>query len=194
MRVLTILGSPRPNGNTSHVLGWVEQNLRSNAHSVERITLIEHALGPCRECGMCRKPENPDLCHAPADGANAIFNKMIRANAIVIASPVFCWGFPSHLKSLLDRLYCVVGDCDHNPEYATKLQGKPIGLLATCAGPEEDNAELMIRSYYALVRFLKAIPAGHVLYPFFRTPQDLTQQDHNRATEFALRMAVGVRM
>ena len=194
MRVLTILGSPRPNGNTSHVLNWVEQSLRSNAHSVERITLIEHALGPCRECGMCKKPENPDLCHAPGDEANAIFNKMIRASAIIIASPVFCWGFPSHLKALLDRLYCVVGDCEHNPEYASKLQCKPIGLLATCAGPEEGNAELMIRSYYALVRFLKAVPVGHLLFPFFRTTQDLTQQDRNRSTEFALRVAAGMKI
>lgn len=189
MRVLTILGSPRPNGNTSQVLNWVEQSLRSNAHAVERITLINHEIGPCRECGACRKPGNTELCHAPADAANGIITKMTKADAIVIASPLFCWGFPSHLKALLDRLYCVVDDYTKNPEYATKLEGKPIGLLVTCAGPEEGNAELMIRSYYALVRFLKAIPAGHLLYPFFHTPADLTQQDRHRATDFALHIA-----
>jgi multimeric flavodoxin WrbA len=171
------------------VLTWVEQSLRSSAHSVERITLIQHTIGPCRECGECRKTDNPDLCHAPADDVNAIINKMIRADAIIIATPLFCWGFPSHLKALLDRLYCVVGDYAHNPEYATKLEGKPIGLLVTCGGAEEGNAELVIRAYYAMVRFLKAVPAGHLLYPFFRTPHDLTQQDRNRATEFALHVA-----
>jgi multimeric flavodoxin WrbA len=187
MRVLTLLGSPRVNGNTSHVLNWVEQSLRSQAHTIERITLIQHKIGPCMECGHCRTALN-GKCACENDECNAVLDRIVRAQAIILASPVFCWGFPSHTKALLDRMYCLVDDYEQNADYASRLAGKPMGLVVTCGGAEEANAELMIRGFYSLVRFLKGIPVGQVLYPFFRTPADLTQHDRNRATEFALRM------
>ncbi len=187
MRILTILGSPRASGNTSHVLTWVEQTLRSHAHSVERVMLYEHRIEPCRECRECREKRDGS-CAIQDDDANAIMQKMLKADVIVIACPVFCWGFPSQLKALLERTYCLVEDYDHNPEYSSKLAKKAIALIVTCGGPEEGNAELLIRAFYSLVRFLKAVPIGHLLYPFFRTPEDLTTADRNRATQFALRV------
>jgi multimeric flavodoxin WrbA len=189
MRIVTILGSPRKSGNTAHVLGWVEQTLKSSAHSVERINLIDLQMGPCRECMECRK-QNAGVCVNDTDDVNAVLAKVIKADAFLLASPVFCWGFPSHLKALLDRMYCLVDDYTANPEYKTRLEGKPMGLLLTSGGPEEGNAELTIRAFYAMLRFMKARPVGHLLYPFFRTSAELTAQDKSRAVEFALKLAV----
>lgn len=187
MRIVTLLGSPRKNGNTAYVLNWVEQTLKGNAHSVERINVIDHRIEPCRECMQCRK-DNSQYCVNKEDEADALLAKIAKADAVLIASPVFCWGFPSHLKALIDRMFCLVDDYTGNPEYKTRLEGKPMGLLLTCGGPEEGNAELSIRAFYAMVRFMKANPAGHVLYPFYRTAADLTAKDKQRATEFALRL------
>lgn len=187
MRILTLLGSPRTNGNTACVLRLVEQALKTHAVSVEHVNLIDLKIDPCRECRQCRA-ENADLCANTADDANALIRKMKHSDVILLAAPVFCWGFPSHTKALLDRLYCTVSDYDNNPEYSSLLEGKRFGLLATCGGPEEGNAELMLRSFYALVHFLRGNPAGHLLYPFFKTPEELTVQERGRATEFALRL------
>lgn len=187
MRVLTILGSPRPNGNTAHVLNWVEHQIRLEPHTAERITLIEHKIEPCRECDYCRSDDA--LCAQTGDDAPAIMRKMEQADCILLATPLFCWGYPSHMKALLDRMYSLVGDYDRNPEYTSRLAGKPMALLLTCGGAEEGNAELLIRGFYAMVRFLKAVPVGHLLYPFFRSTAELTSADRARAVQFALQIS-----
>src|SRR5512133_361671 len=105
MHILTLQGSPRRKGNTAHVLGWVEQKLRTGTHLVERVTLIDHKVGPCLECFACRQA--PGECTAHADDANHLFQKLRRADAVVLAAPVFCWGLPSHTKALLDRMYAL---------------------------------------------------------------------------------------
>ena len=182
--ILSILGSPREQGNTAYVLNWVEHALRANGHQVERINLIEYHIEPCVECLECRH-EDHCLCANDRDDANGLIDRLVRADAIVIATPVFCWGFPSHLKALMDRMYCTVGDYDTNPDYTSMLCGKPIGLVVTAGGAEEDNAELLIRAFNAMVQFLKATSAGHLLYPFFRGAAHLTDHDRERAEEFA---------
>lgn len=189
MHIITLLGSPRVNGNTAHVLAWVEQSLREAGHTAERITLIKHAIGPCRECLACRKESG--TCANHADDANEILSRMWHADALVLAAPLFCWGFPSHTKALLDRTYALVDDCDTNPEYLTKLSHKPIGLLLTCAGPNEGNAEWTIRGFEAFVEFMKASPRPHLIYPFFRTPQELGERDRKRAEDFASALVAG---
>jgi multimeric flavodoxin WrbA len=187
MRIVILQGSPRKSGNTAHVLNWVEQVFRAHMHTVEQIHLIDYKIGPCRECLSCRK-DNTNLCAIKDDDADAILQKVAKADLILLATPVFCWGFPSHLKALLDRMFCLVDNYIENPEYKTRLENKPMGLLVTAGGPEEGNAEFVIRAFYAMVRFMKAIPAGHLLYPYFRTTSDLTPQDKQRATEFALKL------
>lgn len=185
MKILTILGSPRTSGHTAFALDWVEQTLRSCQHTVQRVNVAEHRISGCRECLICRDGEC-ELCAIEGDDANRILQQMVEADLLLLASPMFCWGFPAQMKALLDRMFCLVDDYRANPNYATRLAGKPIGLLVTCGGPEEGNAELMIQAFYAMVRFMKARPMGHLLYPFFRTPADLTAHDRQRAAEFAL--------
>ncbi len=186
MHIVTLLGSPRRDGNTAHVLGWAEEAFRDAGHTVERITIIDHQIGPCVECLSCRKSSG--RCAMHRDDANSVLERIGQADALVLASPVFCWGFPSHTKALLDRMYALVENYDINPEYTTRLANKPMGLILTCGGPEEGNAELVIRAFYAMVNFMKAVPRGHLLYPFFRRVEELTVVDRKRAIEFAARM------
>lgn len=188
MRILTILGSPRSDGNTAHVLAWAEQALKSETHLVERVNLSDLRIDACRECLGCRKDYRA-LCLNIEDDANALVRKIIKCDAMIIASPVFCWGFPSHLKAMIDRLYCTVGDYETNPNYSTLLMNKRMGLLLTCGGPEEGNAELVIRGFYAMTRFMKAHPVGHTLFPFMRDVSSLTALDRQRTVDFALQMA-----
>jgi len=35
MRIMTILGSPRRQGNTAKVLGWIEEQFQADGHEVE---------------------------------------------------------------------------------------------------------------------------------------------------------------
>ena len=50
MKALTLLGSAKKKGNTATVLGWVEEELQSQGHAVERIYLNNKTIGGCLGC------------------------------------------------------------------------------------------------------------------------------------------------
>ena len=58
MQITTLLGSSKKKGNMATVLGWVEEDLKSRGHDVERIYLNNKHIGGCLGCAKCR--ENPD--------------------------------------------------------------------------------------------------------------------------------------
>ena len=51
MQITSLLGSPKKKGNTATVLGWVEEELKSLGHDVERIYLNNQGLS-----GVCQMP------------------------------------------------------------------------------------------------------------------------------------------
>ena len=55
MRVMTILGSPRRNGNTAMVLGWVEDHFRAAGHQIDSANMLDYEVGGCSECMSCKK-------------------------------------------------------------------------------------------------------------------------------------------
>jgi multimeric flavodoxin WrbA len=58
MQVTTILGSARKKGNTATVLGWVEEEVKSMGHDVDRIYLNNKTIMGCLGCDKCG--EKPD--------------------------------------------------------------------------------------------------------------------------------------
>jgi multimeric flavodoxin WrbA len=41
MRIMTIVGSPRRQGNTAKVLSWIEDRRRSEGHEVDRAHILD---------------------------------------------------------------------------------------------------------------------------------------------------------
>lgn len=185
MKVMTILGSPRRYGNTARVLEWVEEELQSLGHTIDRANIWEYEIGHCRESHQCRYPQSA-ACGVPDDAA-ALFERMLDADSVLIASPVFSWGFPAPMKALVDRLYCLSG-FHQDPDHAVLLEGKPIALVMTCGGSEAENFEILSRVYQNLVRFFAAEEKGFWLVPETTTPEALGETVRTRAKEFARRL------
>ena len=55
MRVMTILGSPRREGNTAKVLGWIEGRLQANGDDIDAVSMLDYSVGGCSECMACKK-------------------------------------------------------------------------------------------------------------------------------------------
>jgi len=55
MRIMTILGSPRRQGNTAKVLGWIEEQFRADGHEVDRANILDYRVQGCGECMACKK-------------------------------------------------------------------------------------------------------------------------------------------
>ena len=106
MRIMTILGSPRRHGNTAKVLGWIEDQFHAAGHHVDAANILDYSVRGCGECLACKKGA-VELCSID-DDANALFQRMVAADLVLIAAPVFCWGFPAQIKGLIDRMFCMM--------------------------------------------------------------------------------------
>ncbi|MDH3359220.1 MAG: flavodoxin family protein [Desulfobacteraceae bacterium] len=167
MKIITILGSPRKKGNTAKVLSMFEDNVEKN-HQVERINITQYKVGGCLGCLKCQEKRGEPGC-VQKDDALMIFEKMIRADAIVYASPLYCWSFTSQIKPLIDRHFCLVTGAG-TPEHDSLISGKPAALLVTCAGPIGGNCDAIQGIFTGFSDYTKLMAKGHFILPFCTTP------------------------
>ena len=183
MHVTTILGSAKKKGNTATVLGWVEEELTSQGHEVERIYLNNKTIGGCLGCAKCR--ENPDeIACVQKDDAVDIMENMIASGAVLFASPIYFWGFPAQIKALIDRGYALVTNY-HKPGHTSLMLDKRIGLLVTGADAYEDNAEGMFTAFDRIVDFLLARKTGELYVGQCSLPAELPDRTKKDALELA---------
>jgi len=183
MQVTTLLGSAKKKGNTATVLGWLEEELESLGHDVERIYLNNKSIGGCLGCAKCR--ENPDeIACVQKDDAIDIMGQMISSDVVLFASPIYFWGFSSQIKALIDRGYSLVTNY-HKPGHTSLMKGKRIGLLVTGADPYAQNAEGMFTAFDRIVDFLLARKSGELYVGECNVPAELSEEVKDKALELA---------
>ena len=184
MKIVSLFGSPRMKGNTSKVLSWVEEELRNRGHEVQRINVTEHEINGCLECYACQEESGEPGCPQP-DDAVAILNRLIAADAIVYASPLFSWSWTAQMKALIDRHFCLVTDIDtEHPR--SLLDGKRLALVATAQGPVEGNLDLLVQQFNGLAQYCKAEVAEHLVVPWCTTPDAISDDIRKQATAMAM--------
>lgn len=99
MRVLGIMGSPRSKGNTDLLLDEALRGAQSQGAEVEKIIVDKLNIAPCREYYRCVRDGN---C-AIRDDMDGIYPKLLEADAVIVASPMFFYGLTSQVKALIDR-------------------------------------------------------------------------------------------
>ena len=186
MRIMTILGSPRRRGNTAKVLGWIEKQFHADGHAVDSANILDYDVQGCGECMSCKKG-TVELCSVSDDG-NALYRRMVAADLVLIAAPVFCWGFPAQIKGLIDRMYCMM-DFEAERSGVPRLNGKWMALLLTGGGHEANNADLVIPGFQHLVKWLNARMAGHLFVGGCTDPAAMGEDVKARAVEFAQALA-----
>lgn len=144
MKILTLLGSPRKKGNTATVLGWFEE-LAAPYADVEHIQLPAIRIHGCQGCNTCQTILDEPGC-MQRDDLKVIIQRLMEADVIVYASPVYGWGFSAQMKALLDRQYCLT-KWDANGTVHSLLAGKRAALLVTCGGGVESDADLILATF-----------------------------------------------
>jgi multimeric flavodoxin WrbA len=182
MKITTILGSPKNNGNTAAALTRFEK-LVSPEHHVVRYNLADVEVHGCKGCNACKKNPDEPAC-VQQDDAEKILNSIIDSDAVVYASPLYCWGFPAELKALLDRHYCLVTGYGTS-DYRSLAAGTCASLLVTCAGPVENNADLIQTMFDRMAAYLRLDAAGKYVLPFCTTPDALGESAGDLAEEMA---------
>ena len=182
MKIVTVLGSPRKRGNTAAVLAAFESQV-AREREIDRINITDYRVKGCRGCDHCFSVLDEPGC-AQRDDAVQLLRRILAADLVVYASPVYCWSFPAELKALLDRHYCLVKW--RNGEIAASLaSGKRAALLVTCGGGAGDNADLIQVMFDREIEYLGGVVAGKYVVDNCGTPAELGK----RAAEMGRRMA-----
>ena len=187
MQITTLLGSAKKKGNTATVLSYVEEELKSLSHDVERIYLNNKSVGGCLGCDKCLENPNEIAC-VQKDDAIDIMEQMISSDVILYASPIYFWSFSSQIKALIDRGYSLVAGY-HEPGHTSLLKGKRIGLLVTGHDTYEQNAEGMFAAFDRIVDYYLARKSGELYIGGCSVPDALPEGFKDKALELARSLA-----
>ena len=97
--IVGINGSPRRGGNSEILLDNALEGASSVGATVEKIFLNEMDFRPCQACGGC---DESGICMLP-DDMRRIYKNIERADAIVVASPIYFGSVTAQLKAMIDR-------------------------------------------------------------------------------------------
>lgn len=117
--VLIISASFRPRSNSHALCKEVAKGVKAAGNRAEIIRLKDKQIGFCTGCYACQKLGRCVI----QDDANALVEKICKADAVVFGTPVYYFSIAGQLKTLFDRC---VARC---PE----PKGKPYYLVATMA-------------------------------------------------------------
>ncbi len=102
MKVVAFNGSPRKDGNTTHLINIVFEELKKENIDCELVYLAGKNIHGCIACYKC--VENQDKrCAVKNDFLNQCIEKMLDADGIILASPTYFSNVTSEMKALIDR-------------------------------------------------------------------------------------------
>lgn len=101
-KVLVLSGSPRKGGNSELLCDQFMRGASEAGHQTEMISLRDKQINYCTACDACQK--NGGTCVQKDDMAK-ILDKMINAEVIVMATPVYFYTMNAQMKTLIDRTY-----------------------------------------------------------------------------------------
>jgi multimeric flavodoxin WrbA len=98
--VVALNGSPHAGiGNTALMLDMLRQPLAEQGCGLEVVTLCEHAIEYCVGCALCMEKGK---CWIPDDHLG-IVERLLVADGVILASPVYFLHVTAQMKAFLDR-------------------------------------------------------------------------------------------
>ncbi len=174
-KIVLLCASPRKNGNSNALAAAFTKALEGKAE-ILRYDTQNMDLLRCRACDNCFQNGKP-CCFD--DDFNPAMEQILSADALVIATGVYWYSFPSGLKAFMDKFYslCFAGK---------DLSGKKVALLATCEDDEDEALAAMCTAFDKSFALLKAECVGKVLVKGVHKIGDIHRTDgEQRAAELA---------
>ena len=132
MKIVIINGSPRTGNTFAAVKAFMDDAVRF--HEIEIIEAAHLNISGCKCCGECNRTNG---CSAN-DDTNPTVDKLVSADMIVLASPVYFYGMTAQMKLVIDKLYCK----------AALLSGKKAGIILIGAAPVTDQQYGLINEQF----------------------------------------------
>lgn len=165
MKILAINGSHRPGKGTASLLQEALDEAAARGADVELIELSQLDIGYCVGCNACL---GSPTC-ALKDDMNLVVEKMLGADGIILASPVYCASVTGRMKTFIDRtrpLHMV----------ANALKGKVGAAMATAGLPDCGIEDTMC--------YLDRVFAVHEMIALHPRPAGPVLANGPKATQF----------
>ncbi|MGV8083308.1 MAG: flavodoxin family protein [Coriobacteriia bacterium] len=148
--VLVISASPRRGGNSDTLCDEFVSGAREAGHTVEKVFLLDKQIGFCRACDSCRRT---GACVQKDDMAE-ILGKLVAADVIVMATPVYFYTMNAQMKTLIDRTVA---------RY-TEISGKNFYFIMTAAVGSSRALERTLEGFRGFTSCLSAPQERGVIY------------------------------
>ena len=149
--IVILVGSMRK-GGTTDLLAQRFAEGAAERNSVEIISVADYKVAPCIGCNTCFTREG-NACFRH-DDMDMIYEKLLRTDLLVIASPVYFYGISAELKAIIDRL--------HTPMRNT-FAIKKLALLLVGAASLPNLFDPILMQYQMVLDFFHLQDCGKVL-------------------------------
>ncbi len=139
MKIVIVNGSPRKGNTNAAIEAFVSGAEKNN--DIEIIKADKLNISGCKGCGVCQCIKG---CVAK-DDTNETIDKLVDADMIVFATPVYWWGMTAQLKLVIDKCYCK----------GVQLKGKDVGFIVIGGAPTDNvQYELINKQFECMAQYL----------------------------------------
>ncbi len=130
-KILILSGSPKKNGNTETLINWFIEGAHNTTTQIEVVhtSFLKYRYPGCSSCRSCQKTEKYGC--VIDDDASTVIEKMIHAQIIVMATPLYFFSASAQLKIIFDRMFSLYKWDNDKGTMQTVLQGKTFALIAS---------------------------------------------------------------
>lgn len=123
-KVVVISTSLRARSNSDILVDKFIEGAKDAGNDIEKITLKDKDIRFCRGCFACAELKKCVI----NDDVNAIMEKVLNADVVVWATPIYYYEMSGQMKTLIDRM---------NAMYSMDYKFRDIYLLSTAAENED---------------------------------------------------------
>lgn len=150
-KIIVISTSLRPGSNSDMLAEKFIEGARAAGHDVEKVSLVGKTIQFCKGCMACQK-----LGHCVInDDVNAIMAKVLDAEVVVWATPIYYYEMSGQMKTLIDRM---------NAMYSQEYKFREVYMLTTAA---EDEPEVPKRAEAGLTGWIDCYPESRLVGTLF---------------------------
>ena len=143
--VLVISASPRKGGNSDSLCDEFIRGVQESGNQAEKIFLASRKIGYCIGCGVCNTTHK---C-VQKDEMAEILDKMVDADVIVLATPVYFYTMDAQMKTLIDRTV---------PRYE-EIRNKDFYFIVAAADTQVSMMERTIEGFRGFTQ--DCLPGAH---------------------------------
>ncbi len=166
MRIVAVLGSPRPQGNSAILAQKFLDAAREQGAEVQVYSLNQMTFKGCQACLACKTKGEACVLE---DELAPVLAAVKAANVLVLASPVYFGDISAQLKAFFDRTYSFI-----TPEFTSRVDtGKQAVLILTQGNPDPVEFNDIFPRYERWLKFFGFEPVHLLRAAGVREPGDI---------------------